>query len=52
MKSVLDQLKIYLNYEEIKELKKSEFKKIVRNKVENIAFFTVNWKTKACNKGK
>ena len=36
--SVLAQLQISLSYEEIKQMQKFEFKKIIRNKVEKLAF--------------
>ena len=49
--SVLAQLQISLSYEEIKHMQKSEFKKIIRSKVEKLAFSQLISKQKPGEKG-
>ena len=50
-KSVLTKLNITHNYEQIKLMKKSVFKKLVRNKVETLAFSELIEKQKSGSKG-
>ena len=51
-KLVLNKLQIMLSYEEITEMKKSIFKKLVRKKVEALAFLELTEKEKSGRKGR
>ena len=51
IKSILAQISLDLTYEELKVVKKTTFKKMVRNKIENLAFCDLTEKLKPGTKG-
>ena len=51
VKSVLKKLNIIISYEEIKVMKKAAFKKLVRQKVEELAFLELTGRQKTGSKG-